>query len=160
MTGPRYSRVNMDAVAPLMPSDKTAAVVGGKGVHYEFQPADATKVHSQVPLPTRIANGRDRGRPNFVDLTGAQIGRLKVVGISAEIKENDQNKIRWVVRCVCGTYEMRRSGYIKRCIEENNTGEDEPMCSWCANTRKLQLGFGKKGEEQKWRSVLGEDFPA
>lgn len=162
MTGPKLSRIDMDAVAPLMPHDKTAAVVGGKGVHYEFKPSE-NAVHSETPLPTRSPSHSDLGKLGQAIITllqGAQTGRLKVIGIAAEARANDRERTRWVVRCVCGAYEHRRTSYLRRCVEGGNPDEHEPMCDWCHNTQNLQLGIGKPDEERKWRSVLGEDFPS
>lgn len=156
MTGPRFSRVDMDAVAPLMPSDKTAAVVGGKGVHYEFS-ALPTRAHSATPLSTRAASAQERSNPSFSDLSGLQFGRMRVVGIAERTTNDGMN---WVVRCVCGNYETRKAKVIRKCIADNEPDDDRAICSWCLNTRKLQRGRGSKAEENKWRSVLGKDFPA
>jgi hypothetical protein len=153
MSGPRLARVDMDAVAPLTPHDKTAAMVGGKGEHYEFV---SKTPHSDTPLPIRKPDVDQLRQPGFVDLSGVSIGRLRVIGIAELRTCNGQN---WVVRCVCGNYETRKTKYIKKCRSGDNPGEFEPMCSWCLNTRRLQMGKGSKAAEQKWRQVL-EDFPS
>lgn len=157
MIGPKLSRVDMDAVAPLMPHDKTAAVVGGKGVHYEFRPT-AGQAHSSEPIPFRRPTSAELNCPEYRDLTGVRIGRLTTMGVAADLKSRGNQN--WVVRCVCGSYETRKGKYIKACQAGKNSGDEEPMCSWCGNTRRLQLGRHRQAEERKWRDVLGEDFPS
>lgn len=133
-----FARVDMDAVAPLHPSNKTAALVAGQGEHFEFTPSAPGKVHSELPLAVRGPSAAEKLLPTFVDLTGATIGRLKVTGIAAEITST--NGTCWVVRCVCGAYETRKAKFIKSCIGGNNPGDTEPMCDACGYTRKLQMG--------------------
>ncbi len=135
----RFSRVDMDAVAPLLPGDKVAARVAGRGEHFEFQPA-SHHVHSDLPIAWRTPTAAELICGNFQDLTGTAIGRLKVMGIASDIQTtNGQN---WVVRCVCGAYETRKAKFIKCCAAGNNPGQEEPMCDWCGKTRKLQRGIG------------------
>ena len=156
MTGPKLSRIDMDAVAPLTPHDKTAAVVGGKGVHYEFSVLP-TRAFSDTPLPMRPPSKAELGNPAFINLTGRKVGRMTIVGI-AERKTNDG--MNWVVRCVCGNYETRKTKYLKTCLGGTFSEGVELMCAWCLNTRRLQKGKGSRAEERKWREVLGEDFPS
>lgn len=133
-----FSRVDMDAVAPLMPANKTAALVASKGEHFEFS-NDKWHVHSATPLPLRAVSPRERGQEHFVDLTGKVIGRLAVQGIADIATGNGTN---WSVRCRCGNYETRKAKFIKECLSGNNPGNEEPMCAWCGKTRKLQRGIG------------------
>ncbi|MBB3453918.1 hypothetical protein FHT86_002174 [Rhizobium sp. BK313] len=134
----RFAQVDLNAVAPLLPGDKVAARVAGRGEHFDFTPSNG-KVHSDVPLRARAPSAAEMLMPTFVDLTGTTIGRLKVTGIAVDITSNGTN---WVVRCVCGAYETRKARYIKTCASGNNPGQEEPMCDWCTKTRKLQKGFG------------------
>ncbi|MGR9476989.1 hypothetical protein [Rhizobium leguminosarum] len=134
----RLARVDMDAVAPLYPSDKVAGRVAGRGEHFEWSSNQATKIHSTDPLAVRRPTETELSRPDYTDLTGAKIGRLTVMGVAAEIIGNGQ---KWVVRCVCGSYETRKARYIKACVAGNNPGSSEPMCDACGYTRKLQLGY-------------------
>ncbi|QJS27452.1 hypothetical protein [Rhizobium ruizarguesonis] len=135
----RLARVDMDAVAPLYPSDKVAGRVAARGEHFEWEPARSGKVHSDLPLAHRAPTERELADPTYVDLSGATIGRLKVIGVAADVtSRGNQN---WVVRCVCGAYETRKGRYIKACAAGNNPGSSEPMCDACGYTRKLQLGY-------------------
>lgn len=134
-----YRSVDFDAVAPLMPYDKTASMVAGKGVHFEWEPSNAGKVHSSEPLTTRLPNQNELMHASFRDLKGIKIGRLTVMGIAADvISSSGQN---WVVRCVCGAYETRKARFIKACVSGDNPGDNEPMCDSCGYTRRLQMGL-------------------
>jgi hypothetical protein len=130
-----YSRVEFDAVAPLLPGDRVAGRVSGKGEHFEWV-VDSHNVHSDMPIRLRQATPRERMSPTYIDLTGVVIGRLTVLGIAAA---SPQDKKRWVVRCKCGGYEQRRSKFIKRCLSGSN--EHEPMCLWCGKTNQLRMGI-------------------
>lgn len=134
----RLARVDMYAVAPLMPSDKVAGRVASKGEHFEWSPPER-QIHSSEPLALRSPSPAERSVFSFVDLTGLKAGRLKVLGIAADPYLSSGQ--RWVVRCVCGAYEVRRAKYLKACAAGEKTGTDEPMCSACSYTRKLQLGY-------------------
>lgn len=130
-----YARVDMDAVAPLMPGDRVAGRVGSKGEHFEWAPPE-TAVHSDTPIRIRQATPRELKSPTFVDLTGVIVGRLTVLGIAAA---SPQDNKRWVVKCKCGGYEQRRSKFLKKCVSGDNHGE--PMCLWCGKTKALQMGY-------------------
>lgn len=134
----RLARVDMDAVAPLLPGDKVAGRVAARGEHFEWSSNQATKIHSADPLAVRRPTENELSRPDYVDLTGARLGRLMVMGVAAEITGNGQ---KWVVRCVCGSYETRKARYIKACVAGNNPGSSEPMCDACAYTGRLQRGY-------------------
>lgn len=132
-----YSTVDFDTVAPLMPYDKTASMVAGKGEHFEWEPENGGKTHSRDPIATRAPEAKERFQPGFVDLKGVKIGRFTVMGIAAELKTcNGQN---WVLRCVCGSYETRKAKYIKSCVAGNR--ERDPMCDWCRKTNRLRMGI-------------------
>lgn len=135
----RLARVDMDAVAPLYPSDKVAGRVAGRGEHFEFTPNDAH--HSDLPIQTRAATPRERNDPNYRDLTGVKVGRLSVLGLAAF---STQENRRWVVRCVCGCYEVKKSKYIRKCISGEIGETHEAMCLWCLKSRKLQHGYHDK----------------
>lgn len=133
-----YRSVDFDTVAPLMPFDKTASMVAGKGESFEWNPGNRQKVHSRDPLATRLPTERERALPGFQDLTGKRFGRFTVQGIAAEIiTTNGQN---WVVRCVCGSFETRKAKSIKSSLS-GSCVDPEPMCESCNYTRKLQQGY-------------------
>ncbi|KAA3527067.1 hypothetical protein DXT89_14130 [Agrobacterium vitis] len=136
----RFSAVDFDSVAPLMPNNRVAGRVSARGEHFEFEPNLEGVVHSDGPIATRRPNRAELGQPAFVDLTGVKIGRLTVQGIAADVATgNGQN---WAVRCVCGSYETRKAKYIKSALVGNvvdSTGI--PMCMWCGKTNKLRMGM-------------------
>lgn len=134
----RLARVDMYAVAPLLPGDKVAGRVAARGEHFEWSPTHPGKIHSSNPLAVREPTAQELGQPSFVDLKGIKIGRLTVLGLAAEIVSS--NGTNWIVRCVCGAFETRKAKFIKACAAGNNPGDHEPMCDCCAYTRRLQNG--------------------
>ena len=80
--------------------------------------------HSYAPPTLTTIINSDRRSPNFTDLTGVKFGRFSVIGLASGFKG------RWVARCVCGKYEMRRQ---KAIINKKNYGD----C--CAICRHLQF---------------------
>jgi hypothetical protein len=131
----RFARVDFDTVAPLMPFDKMASQVTGRGEHFEWT-APEHVMHSETPIETRQAAYREKNDPRYVELTGSTFGRLKVIGISAS---SDHDKRRWVVRCQCGDYEIRKARYIKQCLSGEQEGP--AMCMECGYTQRLQRGI-------------------
>ncbi len=138
----RLAQVDLYAVAPLLPGDKVAGRVAGRGEHFDFA-SRSHHAHSDLPIAWRAPIEPELSDPNFVDLTGSLIGRLKVMGIVAEVTTSTPGK-RWTVRCVCGSYEVRRTKFIKACLAGKDTGDHEPMCDWCGKTWKLRHGIGVK----------------
>lgn len=108
-------------VAALSPVNKTAALVVSKGVHYEM--SCKIQVPEYVGPPKIIPRHLLPSCPSFIDLTGKQKGRLKVIGLMAE------EKGRWVVRCVCGTYTTRSAKSIKSL--ETNPNAKFDACRQC-----------------------------
>ena len=152
-----FHQVDFDTVAPLMPFDKTAGRVVARGEHFEWKPPLSTKIHSADPIPTRRPTAAELTLPSFVNLAGIRFGRLSVLGIATEIPSKGNGQ-RWVVRCVCGAYETRRAKYIKACVAGQNPGEHEPMCDWCANTRRLQMGkCDRKKAAAAAEAIMGQN---
>jgi len=79
----------------MRPVNATAARVVSSGTHFNsrkiIQEFESTSPHPIKPLPF-----------NAEDLTGIRFGRFTVLGMSRELKK------RWVVRCDCGMYSIRR----------------------------------------------------
>jgi hypothetical protein len=118
-----------------MPFDKTASMVTSRGEHFEWAPPQNV-IHSETPIRLRPATPREVLDPGYVDLTGTKVGRLSVMGIAAF---SGQEKRRWVVRCQCGDYEIRRAKFIKACLRGDQ--RDKATCFECGYTRKLQQGY-------------------
>lgn len=107
------------------PINKTAALVVGRGEHFEPYVDNSTRVHSDVPLRLKHANKAALENPSYQDLTGLRKGRVTVMGLSADVPK------RWVVRCACGSYELRTARKLKR---EN----DEDMCAFCNEVESIK----------------------
>lgn len=131
----KFSKVDLSTMAPLVPINRDALSSLAKGEGYDFRPS---VLHSRSPLPWRLSTERELDNPTWVELFGEVIGRLTVVGLYDGPQE--VKKTRWVVKCVCGAYELRSPAFIKKCLDGRNPGDDEPMCSWCNHTNKLRKG--------------------
>jgi hypothetical protein len=80
-----------------IPVNAVAARVLSVGERHEYA-ATAIIYDSPFPMPTWIPD-----QPSFKNLTGLKVGRLTVIGYSSEFKR------RWVCRCACGMYCLRKS---------------------------------------------------
>lgn len=85
------------------PLDKTAALVVGKGVHHEYSTHEGNR---DSPLPLGVKEFVVQ--PDTVDLSGLRVGRVLVIGPSVDFNQ------RWVCRCDCGTYVVRKSKGLKQ----------------------------------------------
>lgn len=115
------------------PINKTAALVVGRGEHFEPSVDNSTRVHSDVPLRLKKPGKAALANPSYEDLTGLKKGRVTVMGLSADVPK------RWVVRCACGAYEFRTARKLKR---EN----DEDMCAFCNELERIKhrYSLGKR----------------
>ena len=121
------------------PINKVAAiVVMSKGVQYNpnkrVQANDSEtphKIRLNIPLETIRCQ-------HFEDLTGMRRGRLLVIGLSDEFPG------RWVVRCDCGRYSMRRKKAI------TNSGNEQDRCEHCRHLAFLRWDEAKRrtGKDQ------------
>lgn len=104
------------------PINRTAALVTGRGDNFAFRP-DVSTTDSDLPLATKE-------RPENVerDLSGVKFGRLTVIGYSATKKK------RWVCRCVCGTYTLRRTETILAAPRDNSCDQ----CYLLATAKKKE----------------------
>ena len=122
----------MEKFATRRPVNKTAAVVTGKGTHYISKKVIKT-ADTHLPIPTRpVLTG--------INLTGIRIGRLTVVGLARDFNG------RWVVRCDCGTFTLRRAKSIK------NESNQQDRCEECRNLvfLKREERFRRTG---KWKDI-------
>lgn len=123
---------NFEHILSLAPLDaKAAMVVSQKGAHWTPDLKSETKVRSDCPLATKAFPGLQKD-----DRTGQRHGRMVVIGYAAEQCGARGAGARWVVRCVCGTYEHRRRAGM-RC----DTPERPSMCSHCDYLRELKAGL-------------------
>lgn len=127
----RTTRTIEDIAARIIvPIDKTAALVTGAGVHYDYDPrvraAFWSKERPKVTQPLR-------GAPN---IAGRTFGRVIVLGLLAAGSRNGANNRQhndrdyrigtgrrsaaWAVRCACGAYDAFKwralmSGAVTMC---------------------------------------------
>jgi hypothetical protein len=111
------------------PVDRTAAIVVSKGERHEpFGKAAVVHIfHSEV-CPAIVP---DKSlRLTSANLTGIKFGRFTVIGMSRDIKGQENTGGRWVVRCSCGDYEVRTAKSIK------NPNNKDDMCRICNKARQ------------------------
>lgn len=133
------SKDHWDAILASTPLNATAGRVTSGGIHYE-QASPVTEVSWDAPPPMKAVT-KYLERPGFIDLTGHQFGRLRVVGMSAD--DSKDKGALWVCRCVCGRYVGRRTSRLKKV-------DSEAMCNVCNNT--AQLRYAASGDNARQRA--------
>lgn len=109
------------------PIDKEAARVVSGGVHEDLKISPALH-ESDIPIPTRQLPPRHR------NLAGTRAGRLTVIGYWGRNESTHSGtaaRHRWVVRCDCGTYAIRREQKLK-------VSNPEDGCSRCKYIASLK----------------------
>lgn len=107
---------NFDAIGIATPLNREASVVrDGSGETFVGKVPSWHDHWTAPPIP----EGR---RPDDKeDLTGRAFGRLTVIRYH---KTHKKDGSRWLVRCTCGDYELRRSRTIRDAAED-------AMCAAC-----------------------------
>lgn len=118
------------------PVNRTAANVIARGESFEFRSLD-TEVCSPMPIPIKEV------APEIVDLTGAKFGRLTVVGLA------EQGKSRWVCRCSCGNYVLRRSQTVQKAAPDAAC----PQCYLLAVSKRHEF-IRRTGKERHTREFM------
>lgn len=109
-----------DRIAASSPINRAAGLaVSGASIHYEPKINDARESWDAPPALRPIP-------PNVPPLVGRRFGRMVVVGLQAETNG------RWVVRCACGKYEVRRAAAI------NGKYAAVQQCQVCDHLDKLR----------------------
>ena len=129
---------SIDRIFTSVPFDKTAAMVTGKGEHYEPAMKPTSRAHSDVPLPMVPAHklfGTQVGIAK--ELTGTVFGRMTVKGLSKF--KNPKKKAMWVCRCACGNYEQRTAKAIR------NPGNSDDCCERCRKIKYLKRRYDEQG---------------
>lgn len=104
----------------MRPINATAARVVSNGVHFNTKYETLT-FESDTPIPTK------RLMPNVEDLTGIRFCRLTVIGLARDYKK------RWVCRCDCGVYTLRRR---KAVLNPTNTLDRCHTCTSLIESKK------------------------
>lgn len=126
--------MNWDRVITSSPinADAAKAASGGGEQPREFKSSSSLTSRTPLPMLASITSG--------IDYTGHKRGRLTVVGLLDKRKAGVSGEGgRWVVRCACGLYEVRRAAFLLR------GDEADCMCSVCRNRRRMLNGFGLAG---------------
>jgi len=119
------------AAKELVPVDRVAARVIGRGVHYTPNKVVLT-ADSDLPIQTGPSPG------TVADLVGCRFGHFTVLGWYAEGNG-------WVVKCSCGIYTVRKTRAVLN-----------PQNSWDRCERCRHLMYLKRDEH--WR-VHGKSIP-
>lgn len=134
----------MDRLKTRVPINKTAALVVSKGTEYVPDKKVCT-LDSDTPLPV-IALGR---LPHTIakmvaGYIGKRRGRLVVVGLYSH------QPMRYVMRCQCGTYTVRKSKTLR-----NEANYD--MCEQCRHVMHLKRNeyWRRTGKEITWQELAG-----
>lgn len=121
-----------------IPIDSVARkVVFSNPIHYNHDIKSNTHGHTELCPPMEdLANApyKLRNDPNFKDLSGKKYGRFKCLGLL----KNTFNK--WVLRCVCGNYEIRRTTTLNQMEKKEHSNR----CQKCMDTLRLQYRDYKK----------------
>ena len=110
--------MTFDKILASRPVNKQAARALGGGVVYEPTFKGDVRVFDN-PLPLRPVLP---GQPN---LAGKKFGKFTCLGLARDYKKN------WLVRCVCGKYELRTARAI------SNPDNFEDSCVYCRKTDYL-----------------------
>lgn len=122
---------NFDSIAASVPVDGTAVNVVSRGEHYEGR-VPAWHLHWKAP-PLAI----DEKPHNAENLEGVRFGLMQVVRFYSRSYGHPKG-CRWVVRCNCGDYEVRRTAAIKK-------ADTEHRCQACDWVRHVQYVLQNRG---------------
>lgn len=97
----------LQKVITSVPVDATAARVTGRGEHWEPK-RKVSNTHFTEQPEIRVPDKSEliNVKSGWHDFRGHNYGRFTVVGIYAGKKANGCS---WVVRCLCGDYELRKA---------------------------------------------------
>lgn len=112
--------------------NRTAKNVLSHGVSYHTR-INPQIFHSEKPNFKTV----DFTGPCKLNLTGKKIGRLIIVGYVGKSRGKSNRPGRWLVKCLCGKYEIRTTTSL-------NSEHDDKMCAECLYTEKIRRNFGEK----------------
>ncbi|MNJ36336.1 hypothetical protein D3C77_311200 [compost metagenome] len=118
------------------PINGTAARVVARGESFEYRPL-STEVCSSLPLPVKPTPD------DMPDLIGEKLGRLTVIGV------HFQGKGRWVCRCSCGNYVLRKSSVIRASAADAACAQ----CYLLAVSRRQEF-IRRTGKERHTREFM------
>ena len=124
-----------DIIRTSAPVDRKAALSMAKG---EQAPTLVKKQNfASMTCPPLCAVPRD---PSFKNLVGLECNGSRVVGLADKKRLGIKGEgARWVMRCVCGIYEIRTSKAIKSGVSR------QFKCSSCDNVAEMRRGWAPQG---------------
>ena len=120
----------------MRPVNKVAARVVANGESFELRTLP-TEVCSGLPLPTKPVPG------GVEDLSGRKFGRLTVIGLSADLRG------RWVCRCTCSNYVIRRTAAVLNAAPDSSC----PQCYLLAVAKRHEF-IRRTGKERHTREFM------
>lgn len=103
-----------------------------------------------TPLPTIPVP------PNVQDLTGRQIGRVYVLGLSDCQEDRKPGKRRWVTVCKCGLYRALPEAALLACESVHCISCEKGPCQRCGAVRRLSEGMCTRcAQKLPRRAVVG-----
>lgn len=136
-------RDTFDAVLAARPQSATAGRVTSKGAHWTPDVDRGPKLHWSAPPPMQAFRAVHEGKR---DLTGLQVGRLTVIGVLAD---SVPGRSRWVVRCRCGDFEVRRHKTLRKTALRGSRlgpdGQTNDRCDNCAALQAIHFKYQRDG---------------
>jgi len=125
------AKKRIELVVTSSPVDSTAARVMRQGDNFESaRRIPPTRFHSDTPTQTYPFIGLREH-----DMTGVRWGSFVVIGWVGKL--NPKKKSCWLVRCLCGRYEMRHANVMAK---PPSTGS---QCHHCETTLQLRSRSSK-----------------
>ncbi len=112
--------MNFQQLAGLRPVNKAAALAISRS--HQFPSAKKiSQVHTDLPLPIRANLPSD-----VPELIGRKFGRFTVIGAHAS-----SPPLRWIVRCVCGRYETRKTRAVMNPANAQTAARNAVISNLC-----------------------------
>jgi len=127
-----------DRIAASSPQNATAARVTGRGEHYDPVIKFNTQEHWDAPPKMKRFAAADHGHGTLPNLLGIKVGRLSVLGVYDDPTQTGRG-LRWVVRCVCGDYELRSTKAMR------NPSNNEDQCRKCDHWQRTKFRLARLG---------------
>jgi hypothetical protein len=134
-----------DQIAASAPQDAVAARVTSSGEHYEPVLDLENRFHTDIcPRLKRVDRMTPEQAVVAAELVGLVVGRLTVIGaMRANAVDLKSDGTRWVVRCSCGRYEIRRSKGLRRAIRKGTAASH--CCVVCNHFEKAKQTYNELG---------------
>lgn len=137
------STTDYSAIAAAAPVNRQAALMrDGGGEHYAPETSDHMERWDAPPPQER------RPPPDLPRLEGRTFGDgMRVVRYHG----TRWNGARWLVRCRCGSYELRSTKAV-------TTSQADHRCGICSRTRSLALNLERDRTDPNWRAARPDTF--